>query len=138
MKPSNPHASDYVFETAKRIAADLKDMVEDCEHDVVHYANILVNMRQDLVAVKVNLERHAVPLHKRKSKERKAVRRKIRAIDEAISVISKLENTLNLTFEDVGQIMRPFAPIARDGKFLEKIMEEGPTDGELRDIEGAE
>lgn len=134
-KPTENIPSDVVFETARTIASDMKDMVDNCCEDIQDFACLSGHIMEALDNIKDNLEKHAVPMSKRQSKERRAIRKKIESIKHAMSVAKKIEETLNLTIEDLNQIMRPYGFGNKTDRFLEKIMKEEPTNKELRDIE---
>lgn len=127
--------SDFIFSSARSICDDMKDLVDDATMELDQYSQMLRGMRNCLRETKANLEKHAVPLQGRKTKERRALRKKIRAIEHAMQVAKKLEETLCLTMDDMDQIMGPFNMDPKTHKFLEKIMDDEPTDGELKDIE---
>lgn len=134
-KPTDSIPSDLVFETAKTIAADMKGMVDNCCEDIADFADLSGRIIVALENIKDNLEKHAVPMSKRQSNERKAIRKKIEAIKQAMSVAKKIEDTLDLTIEDLNQIMEPFEVNKTTSRFLENIMKDEPTDKELKAIE---
>jgi len=134
-KPAENIPSDVVFETARTIASDMQGMVENCCEDIADFADLSGRILQALENIKENLEKHAVPMSKRQSKERRAIRAKIKSIDHAMSVAKKIGETLDLTIEDLGQIMSPFGFGKNTSRFLEKIMKDELTNKELKAIE---
>lgn len=130
---SNDTPSALVFAAARRVAEDMKDLVDEIADCNTDYITMLSNMADSLRESKRNLERHVIPLTKKKSKARRSVRRKIESIQHAIDAAMRLKKTLELTMDDVSDIVKPggWAPGTR--AFLDKIME--PTDEELNDIE---
>jgi hypothetical protein len=132
-KPSADTPSSLVFGAARKIAEDMRDAVDSLSDDVVDYITMLANMADALKETKRNLERHVIPLHAKKSKERRKVRKKIQSIQHAIESALRLKRTLELTMDDINDVVKPggWAPTTRD--FLDKIME--PTDEELNDID---
>src|SRR5581483_700611 len=103
--------------------------------DIDQYVQVLRGIRNCLKETKNNLERHCIPLSRTKSKERAAIRKKIRAIEHAMAVAKRLEETLSLTIDDMADVMQPFDMDVKTQKFLDRIMSEEPTDDELRKIE---
>lgn len=134
-KHSESIPSDVVFETAKTIASDMKGAVENCCEDIDDFANLFGGIMDALENMKENLEKHAVPMSGRQSKERRAIKKKITSIKHAYSVAKKISETLQLTIEDLDQIMEPFGLSKDTNNFLDNIMKIEPTNKELQDIE---
>jgi methyl-accepting chemotaxis protein len=135
MEKTKETPSDTVFQTARTIASDMMDCADATAESLEDFTMVFHNIAAALGNTKKNLIQHAIPLSKRGSKERRAMRAKIRAIDDAVRVAKKLESVISLTIEDIGEITDPLSHDEETLEFLEKIMTVEPTDAELRRIE---
>jgi hypothetical protein len=94
-------------------------------------------MAEALRETKRNIERHAIPIAPRRSKQRREMRKKIVAIARAIETALRIRKSLELTLDDVNDLVKPSGLDKKTQNFLSKLMEpiEEPSDEDLRNIE---
>lgn len=133
-KPSVDTPSNLVFSVARRIAEDMREGVDDICDELVFHIQALDGMAECLKETKRNIERYAIPIAPRRSAQRKDMRKKIIAINKAIETAKKIQKSLELTLDDVNDMIKPGGFDKKTQDFLSKMME-GPTDDDLRNIE---
>ena len=119
-RPNSP--SELVFDTARDVCNDMRDGIDAAICDMEDYALMLKNMRDALRRTRSNLNRHAMPITGPKSEERRMLKMRLRAIDHAMKTAKKIEAMLDLTIEDISEVMRPYQSDEETEQLITRIM----------------
>lgn len=121
-EPTPDSPSDLVFDTARDVAADMHDGIDAMICDFEDYVVMLINMRNTLRKIRANMIKHSMPITQPRSIERRKVKAQINAITNAMDTARKLEKMLDLTTEDINEVMEPYKSDEETERIIIKIM----------------